>query len=175
MMELEISKRGKGKITTGYGIRDYYKYYKENYDNPVDNKKYNKVISEIHQEIVNSVINDNLEFYLKYLSYSLVIRKTKKVPKIKNGNLVNTMPINYKETLDLWKSNPEAKKNKILIRHLNNHTSRYVFRIKLLKAGHQYYTNKIYYRFKACRAFQRALAKRILDEEQDTFDAYLLY
>ena len=46
MTELEISKRGKGKITKGYGMVDYYKYYKENYNNPVNNKIYNKVISE---------------------------------------------------------------------------------------------------------------------------------
>lgn len=175
MTEVEISKRTKGKIKPGYGMADYYNYYKNNYKKPVNSKLYNKVISEVHQQIVNAIINDNVEFYLKYISYSLVIRKTKKVPKIKDGKLVNTMPINYKETLELWRSNPKAKEDKILIRHLNNHTSRYVFRIKLLKIGHQYYTNKIYYRFKACRSFQRDLAKRILDEDKENFDAFLLY
>ncbi len=175
MTDLQITKRGEGKITSGYGMTDYYKYYKQNYDNPVDSKLYNKVISEVHEQIVNSIIDNSLEFYMKYLSYSLVVRKTKKVPKIKNGKLVNTMPINYKETLELWRTNEEAREKKILIRHLNNHTSRYVFRIKLLKAGHKYYDNKLYYRFKACRSFQRLLAKRILDEQKDNFDAYLLY
>ena len=175
MMQQMIPKRSEGKIAPGYGIPDYYKYYKENYKNPVDSKKYNKVISEVHKAVVDAVLNKNLEYYFKFMSFSLVVRKTKKVPKIKDGKLVNTMPINYKETLELWRSNPEAKENKVLIRHLNYHTSRYVFRIKLLKAGHQYYMNKIYYRFKACRAFQRSLAQRINDENKDTFDSFLLY
>lgn len=175
MTEQIIYKRGKAKIKTGYGIADYYKHYKSTNNNPVSSQTYNKVISEIHKKIVDSIINDNFELYLKFLSYSLVVRKTKKVPKIKDGRLVNTMPINYKETLELWRMNPKAKEDKILIRHLNNHTSRYVFRIKLLKAGHKPFNNKVYYRFKACRDFQRGLAKRIMDNEKDAFDAYLLY
>lgn len=175
MMEQQISKRGTAKIAKGYGIGDYYKYYKEEYSNPVNSKLYNKVISEVHKEIVNAMINKGFEFYLKHVSYSLVIRKTKKVPKFKDGKLVNTLPVNYKETLNLWRINPEAKEKKVLIRYLNNHTSKYVFRIKLLKVGHMYYSNKIYYRFKACRAFQRNLAKRILDENKDNFDAFLMY
>lgn len=175
MTERVIYKRGKAKIKTGYGIPDYYKFYKSKVSKPVDSKTYNKVITEIHERIVDAIINDGLEPTFKFISYSLVIRKTKKVPKLKNGKLVNTMPINYKETLELWRNNPKAKEDKVLIRYLNNHTSRYVFRIKLLKAGHKPFKNKTYYRFKAARDFQRALAKRINDKDKDVFDAFLLY
>ena len=77
-------------------------------------------------------------------------------PNIAGNNNIDN---NYKHlnTLLTQLSKREITGNfarEILIRYLNNHTSKYVFRIKLLKVGHQYYSNKIYYRFKACRAFQ---------------------
>lgn len=167
-------KRTEGKIPSHYGMKDYYKYYKANSEKPVDNKTYCKVIDIFNSELVKLIINEEVSYTPIMLQHIITIRKIKKVPLIKDGKLVNTLPINYKETRQLWDTNPEAKENKILIRYLNTHTSRHVFRIKALKRGNKY-KNKVYYLFKPCRAFQRDLAKRILDEDQRSFDAYNLY
>lgn len=169
-----IIKRKQGKINRNYGINDYYKYYTSNYENAVSSQKFNKVISEFNGKIVNAIINDGLDYTPPKLQLSFCIRKYKKVIKIENGKLINTNPIDWKTTNDLWKSDNDAAEKKILIRFLNNHSSKYIFRIKILKVGYNY-KNKKYYRFKACRGFQRALSARILDPYKNNFNAYDLY
>ncbi len=167
-------KRTEGKINTDYGVKDYYKYYSENNKSPIDSKKYNKLISDFNKAIVDLIINEGLEYNPPTLQFTFCIRKAIRVPHIKNSKLINTTPIDWKATKELWEENEEAKDKKILIRFLNNHTSKYIFRIKALKNGN-YYLNKKLYRFKACRSFQRNLAKRILDTTKDNFQAYNLY
>lgn len=168
------NKRTEGKISRDYGMRDFYKYYKENSQNPQSTQKFNKVVSEFNQTIVDSIINDGLEFTPVRLQLNICIRKYKKIIKIENGKLLNPNPIDWKTTKQLWEDDIEAGEKKIIIRYLNNHTSKYIFRIKALRIGN-YFLNKKLYRFKACRGFQRALAKRILDPNQDNFQAFDLF
>ncbi|HEX8586048.1 MAG TPA: hypothetical protein VF680_16765 [Allosphingosinicella sp.] len=155
-------------------MRDYFKYYKTNSKNPVSSQKFNKVISEFNKAIVDAIINDGLEYTPPKLQMTFCIRKYKKLIKIENGKLVNNNPIDWKTTKQLWDDDADAAERKILIKFLNNHTSKYIFRIKVLKTGY-FYKNKKFYKFKACRSFQRRLAKRILDPNQDNFQAYDLY
>ncbi len=169
-----IIKRTEGKINTDYGMKDYYKYYINNCKDPVDSKRHTKVISEFNKAIVDLIINDGLEYNPPILQFTFCIRKSIRIPRIKNNKLINTTPIDWKSTKELWEDNEQAKQNKTIIRFLNNHTSKFIFRIKALKSGN-YYLNKKLYRFKACRSFQRLLAKRILDTTQDNFQAYNLY
>jgi hypothetical protein len=163
------------RVKKDYGMLDYYKYYLKNNSNvPQSKSKFNKVISEFNKGVVNLIINEGVEFKPTKLQFTFCIRKAKRVPKIKEGKLINTTPIDWKSTNQLWESDNEAKNKKILLRYLNNHTFKYVFRIKVLRFG-QNYKNKKYYKYKPARSFQRLLAKRILDNNLDNFDAYKLY
>ena len=169
------NKRTEGKIKSHYGMRDYFNYFKKNNPNlNINRTLYSKIISDINFEITNLIIEDNLTYVLPYLGSSLSIRKTKNIPKIKNNKLYNTSPVDWKTTNELWESDKEAKENKILVRYLNEHTSRHVFRI-YFKKYILYFKNKQYYSFKPCRDFSRMLAKRIKDENKDKYDSYLLY
>jgi len=38
------------KLNNGYGVIDYYKYYKANTDNPVSEKKYRKILDEFNKK-----------------------------------------------------------------------------------------------------------------------------
>ena len=169
-----MNKRSEGKIRTDYGIKDYYKFYKSYSSEPVDNKKFHKVIGEFNKKIMEAIINDNLEYTPVSSQITFCIRKLIKPVKIVNNKIVNKNPIDWKTTLQLWSENEEAKERKLLIRFLNNHSSKYIFRIKMIKSGYSY-SNKKYYRFKPCRMFQRDLSKRILDPNKDNFQAYDLY
>lgn len=162
------------RIKKDYGMIDYYNYYCKNSTNPQSKLKFNKIISEFNKEVVDLIINEGLEFKPTKLQFTFCIRKSKRVPKIIEGKLVNNTPIDWKSTNELWESDSEAKDKKILLRYLNNHTSKYVFRIKILKLGINY-KNKKYYKYKPARSFQRLLAKRILDNNLDNFDAYKMY
>lgn len=169
-----ITKRGEGKVKVHYGMTDYYKYYCKNTENPVSRLQFNKVITSFNEKIVDLIINEGLEFTPVTLQMTLCIRKSQRIPRIKDGKLINTSPIDWKTTTKLWEEDEEAREKKILIKFLNNHTSKNVFRIKLLKSGNAYLNKKLY-RFKACRLFQRSLSARIFDTSKDNFNCFNLY
>lgn len=162
------------RVKKDYGMSDFYKYYCKEKEQPISALKFNKIVSEFNYELRNLIIESNLEYRHSKLQITFCIRKIKKVPKIENGKLVNTSPIDWKSTKELWLNNKEAAEKKILLKFTNNHTFKYIFRIKGLKHG-LIYKNKKYYKFKPARSFQRLLAKRILDPTLENFDAYKLY
>ena len=162
------------QLKANYGMKDYYKHYCKNVENPVTAKQYNEIIGVLNQGIIDLILNNNLEYNIPHVGMTLCVRKFKSIPKIENGKLINNTPIDWKATNALWDENPEAKERKILLRHLNTHSSKHVFRIKLLKFG-KLYKNKKHYKFKAARDFSRALAKRILDPKKDNYDTFNLY
>lgn len=169
------NKRTQGKIKKDYGIKDYYNFFKTEYPLLKINKTvYNKIITDFNKELVTLIIEENLDYKIPYLGASLSVRKVKNEPKIKEGKLINNTPVDWVETKKLWESDDKCKEKKLLVRFLNNHTSKFVFRLYFKK--HIYpFKNKKYFKFKTVRSFSRLLAKRIKDETKQKYDAYLLY
>lgn len=166
-----ISKR----ITKDYGMSDYYDYFKNNYSQNISRAMYNKVVSEIMENIVETMLNNELDVLtLPKLQFHISILKYKGKARIDNGKLINSTPVDWKTTNELWEQNPEMKEKKIRVRYVNNHSSKWVFRIKMRKYASTF-RNKKYYNFKACRSFQRALAKRIKNPNMEQFDAYKMF
>lgn len=165
---------GKGKIISDYGMSEYYEYYLENNDHFISRRDFNNIVSEFNSGIVDLIINDRLEFVPPKLDMTLCIRKIKKEIRIEDDKVVNTAPIDWKETKKLWEINETARENKTLIRFLNTHTAKNVFRIKFLKNGNNF-KNRNKYKFKAVRGFARSLATRIFDKTKPAFDAFNLY
>lgn len=164
----------KKRITRDYGMLDYYKYLLKTTDINISKIKYNKIVGDLNKEIVNLIINEGLVFRPAKMQMNICIRKIKVLPRIVDNKLINNTPVDWKSTKELWLNNPEAKEKKILLRHLNSHTFKWIFRIKLIKGGNTF-KNKQHYKFKPARSFQRLLAKRILDDNLDNFEAYKLY
>ena len=170
----QIIKKNSNKIKVHYGITDYYKYYKKNNKDCVSSIKYNKIISDFNSEIIDNILNNNLEYYIPSLGFTITVRKAKRKPRIIDGKLYNTVPVDWKTTKELWNTDEEAKEKKIIVRFNNTHTSGYVFSIRLIKFGLSF-KNKKHYKFKAARDFARSLSERIKDEEKDKYDTYKLY
>jgi len=169
------NKRTDGKIKSHYGIKDYFKYFKEVYsDINIDSNKYRNIITDFNNELINLIIEDNLEYQLPFLGSTLSIKKDKRIPKIKNGKLYNTTPVDWVATNKLWVEDEEAREKKLLVRYTNNHSMKYVFRIYFKKYTYPF-INKQLYSFKSNRKFQRLLSARIKDETKDRYDTYLLY
>lgn len=167
--------RSKNKIKVDYGMKDYYEFYQETYDNPkITKATYNKVISATNAAIINMMLDEGMDYKLPHLNSSLTIRKDKRTPKIVDGKVVNTSPVDWVTTKKLWEKDAEAKEKKILVKYLNHHTSGYVFRIYMKKFGSSF-KNRTVYKFEPSRKFKRALSARIKDEDKDKFDTYLLY
>ena len=169
------NKRTNGVIKKHYGMKDYYNFFKKTYNNlDISRKIYNSIISDFNNKIVELIIEENLTYTLPYIGSSLSIRKEKKTPRIVNGKLYNTTPVDWVTTNKLWNEDIEAKEKKLLVRYTNSHTSRYVFRIYMKKYNYSF-KNKKYYSFKPCRTFKRLLSARINDENKEKYDTYLLY
>lgn len=156
-----------------YGVPDYYKFYTKKYKK-ISKTKYNSIITDFNTAVYNLIIEDNLVYQLPFLGFEILIKKDKRKPKIKDGKLINNVPVDWKATNELWEKDEEAKKKKLLVRYNNSHTSNYVFRIYFKKFKSSL-KNRSLYKFKPIRQFQRALAKRINDPDKDNYDAYLLY
>ena len=167
------TKRAKDKILSHYGLTDYYKYYLKNTKskNPIDNKKYMSVIDDFNLGVIDMILHEEIQSYtIPKVGCTLKVGKRKNTPIIKDGVLVNRLPVDYKSTKELWETNEEAKEKRILVRFTNNHTNKYIYRIKFAKDG-EAYKNKKYYSFVPSRSFKRALAKRIFDNDLDSFHA----
>lgn len=169
-----INIRGEGRIKTDYGIKDFYKYYYSKSKNPKNKELFNKIVYDFNKRIVDSIINDGLEFTPIKAQFTFCIRKNKRSIKLIDNKVVNTHPIDWKTTTTLWENDEEARDKKLIIRFLNNHTSKYVFRILMLK-NKGTYLNKRFFRYKPPRSFQRSLAKRILNPNLDNYEAYKQY
>lgn len=173
-MTQNLNSRGEGKIPTHFGMKDYYSYYSKNYEHEVTRKVYSDVIDDFNKGIVDLMLHKNIDFDFTSLAMTLTIRKNKMVPRLKDGKLVNRVPVDYKATKDLWAINEEAREKKILVRYTNTRTDKYIYGIKIVKKNKSN-PNNTYYTFKPCREFQRSLAKRIMDDDLESFDANLLY
>ena len=164
----------KHKLKADYGQKDYYKYYCENYDSPLTRKQYNEIQKRFFEKVIYSMLNERLEYYIDHLGFILTIRKEKRAPEIRDGKLYNNRPIDFKATKELWKKHPDAKEKGLIVRHLNDHTSGYVFRI-YLKKFRSNIKGRSYFRFRPMRQFKRDLNKRIRDANKEPFDCFLLY
>lgn len=165
------NKRGKAKIEKHYGIKDIYKYYKENYPNPVSyeqfclflyGSKHSKIKSE--SGLIFDLTHDML---YKATNIELgrrmgLIRVKKYKPKIKfykDGNLnykKSGLSVDWKATKELWATNPEAKENKTRLFHLNKHSRGYKFKVIWDKYSSNL-INRYYYKFKPVRSIDRTI------------------
>jgi len=167
--------RTEGKIKVDYGIEDYYRFFK--LDNPeikISYKEYSQIVSNFNEGLIELIIEDGLEYTLPHLGSTLSIKKDKRLPRIKDGKLYNPTPVDWMATNKLWDEDEEAREKKLLVRYLNTHTSKYVFKIAFKKYVYPF-KNKKYYTFKSSRRFARQLAVRINDPDKDKYDAFLLY
>lgn len=133
-------KRGINKIESGYGLKDFYKYYKENAKNPLDYTTFSNVWKDVAKSIMKLVIYRNLDFMIPARMGTLCVRKVKAKPIIKSDGTVckNRMSINYKASWEKWfKEYPELTKeeiaklpNKKHVYYLNDHSDG--FKIKFM-------------------------------------------
>jgi hypothetical protein len=163
----------KHKLNNGYGVIDYFKFYKNNSEKSVDEKKFRKVIDSFNKKVSELIIEEGIDFVIPSLNFEITIRKDKRKPTIKDGKVINNTPVDPVATRKLWDNNEEAKNKKILVRYNNSHSSGYVFRI-YCKKFRSSIKNKNLFKFRPIRQLKRNLAK-VLKDPDKSFDAFLLY
>ena len=153
----------KHKIKNSYGIKDYYKYYKETQLNPLSLKEYTRIFKEINKQLKNLILQgEEITFPCKM--GKLEIRKYKGEINFKNGKIKTNLPIDWNATLHLWYEDEEARKNKTLIKMQEEE----IYKILYNKSSAQY-INKSFYLFNVNRDIKIQLKKLIKDNNLDAF------
>jgi len=124
----------KWKYNIDYNIDDIYKHYhaKQIKNNkPVTEKIiFKKIINYFNKEICRNIVEKSVEYRLPYRLGYLRIRKHKtRLIVSPDGKLkTNHMYPNWEATKNLWKNNEEARKNKKIVFHTNDHTNKFYYK-----------------------------------------------
>jgi hypothetical protein len=136
-------------------------------------KTYNNIIKDYHELMCDDILKGK-DFTIFERLGVIGIRKNKIKIKVKdNGEVETNAPIDFKSTMELWADNKEAKEKKILIRHINIHTKKYIHRWYWDK-NHANFRNKTAYSFIPSRKNKRNLAQVLKDEDSEV-DFYTRY
>ena len=154
------------KTKGDYHTKDMYKYYLEHTEDGLakDYQKYSKVINRCNSLLLESILNNPELIKLPVRFGTLGVRKSK------ISTNYNKIPVDWKATNELWGSNPKAKEEKILVKHLNEERRGYIYKIYWSKKGMNNPGHKLY-KFMPSRGFKRALSSILKNDS--TMDYYL--
>lgn len=157
---MDNSRKGKkNKVRPGYGINDYYNFFKKKSKHDIPKDKFRKILKEFNEAMIKEIVLENYEFKLPYRLGTLGLRKFK--PKLqldKDNKLINHNPPDFKKTRELWEKDPIAREKKILVRHLNKHTNGYIFEIRYFTKN-ALFKNKTSYKFTPVRKVNQFINK----------------
>lgn len=138
------------------------------------NKKYgltypqiSSIISMYHKLAREDYSKGEPIFFKKRLGNLQLYKEKREVYVNEKGEVINDLPINYRETWKLWKEKPELK-NKTYIRYVNKHSDGFLFTTsyQLSKARFKY---KGIYNFQFNVTLKKMLHKNILEDKVDAY------
>ena len=170
------------RYKAGYKIRDFYKFYKEEYfikkgrnkvvleDNPYDigYTLYREIIVRFNKGLVDLLIDQAKDIVIYPSMGTIGIRKNRDIGYIDplTDEFVSRRPIDWNETSNLWEKDPEAKANKKVIRYRNSHSFGYCYRVKYMVKNAKFrYSSE--YNFIPTRTFKLRLRDKIREGKQD--------
>lgn len=153
------------------GSIEAYQEFKRRFPNSKLTKAQYKEIIDTHNTLLVQYILDTGDTYKMPFGFGpLRILKFKRRLRKKNKESI-ALPVNWPETLALWKRDPEAKEKKFRVRHLNAHTDGYGYHFHWKPHETKFFMAALW-RFKPSREASRGLAKRLLDPDSLCKDLY---
>lgn len=150
---------GQKKITGSWGVYDCYKHIRKNgwygMERPIKEKEFYAIVRGVNSRLAEELSTGN-PVVLPLRMGTLELRKGRRGASIVNGELKVNYPIDWKRTIALWYEDPEAYKNRTLLRHEEG----WVYTIKYAKDKAKY-ENKFFYQFAVNTFIKRALKDNI--------------
>lgn len=144
-------------------LRKSYKKYLQTTDNPIDIKTYIEITSLYNKFLTRKCLEGH-EVTLPARMGTLTITGKKPTIKVEDGKIKGLAP-DWVKTKKLWDENPEAKKQKKLLYHVNNHTDGVRYKWTWSKSN-VLVENKILYSLRMTRENKRSVYDRILNDVQ---------
>lgn len=169
MMQMEKENR-EHRVKSDFGTNDYYSFFKKKYSkSTISRNTFGKVIREFNEHTRDKLSHKGAGYVIPSGLGKIELRKLKTEVKInEDGTISNKLPVNWKETRKLWKSNSYAREKKIKIKFTNEHTDGHIFRIVYLRFKAKY-KNKSIYKMKFNRTMKRDLSVSIFQGRIDAF------
>lgn len=163
-------KRGKGRISNSIGVYDIYKMLRKdkwlNIGRPLKEHEFYSIIRTVNNKISEDIL-DGVDISLPYGMGKIFIQKTKPRVFMKDGRIINTFPVDWNSTLELWSNDEEAYKDKVLLRH----ERKYRLKVKYTTIE-SYYTNKSFYVLDFNRELKNQVNRKA---NSNKLDGYLKY
>lgn len=139
-------------------IRDSYKKYKDESNNPVEIETYVKVVNAFMKFLAKKLLETG-EIILPERLGRVFVRGRKSNFTVEDGRIKGLAP-DWKKTKELWEKDKEASENKTLVYHFNEETDgiRYKF---IWGKERVLVTNKTLYDLRMTRSNKRDLSSRI--------------
>ena len=154
-------------VNNSYGVYDYYKYYRHN--RPKDRSyykmneyQYYKLIRTVNEYLIDLLFKDSRVSLPNHLG-EIIIRKSAITVKIENGKVKTNRPINWEATIRLWFEDPEAERNKTLVRWEPDE----LYGIEYKKNG-AIFPNKSFYDLQILRRIKQRLSSLLAEKTYDT-------
>lgn len=176
---MEFKKRTSGKHKSDIGTKDLYDYYLRNVpmieslsggltrgSYQMKQSEYCAILKDINISITRLIILENFEFKMPcQLGTVSIKQKPIKYKLDSNGELdTKYLSVDYKALKELWSKDEEARKNKTLVFHTNEHTNGY--RMSFWWSRKKCKTKGIHlYYFLPCRQMKRAPASFLKDPD----------
>ena len=158
------------KVKTHYGMKDYFNFYlKKPGVKKVSRTVYGEVIKEFNGHVRDRLSMKGAGYIFPFRLGKIELRKVKTEVKIgDDGEIINNLPINWRETRKLWNESPKAKERGVKIRFTNEHTEGHTFRIFYIRSKANY-KNKSIYKMQFNRQMKRQLSQSIFAGRIDAF------
>lgn len=154
-------------VNNSWGVYDYYKYYRHNRPRErsyykMNEYQYYKLIRTVNEYLVDLLFSNARVELPDGLGELLVLNKPAKV-SFKDGKLITNRPVNWDATLRLWFEDPQAEKNKTLVRWDTDNVVNIVYR--KTKSS---FKNKSFYEFQVIRRIKQRLSSLIAEKAFET-------
>lgn len=128
-----FKKRGRGKYNVTHGMSSIIKFYESVYGKlPIEQGMYKHLLKDFHETVVSKILLEGKMYSMPCklgilsISYSFpntIINDDMKI-------LRTNAPVNWGETLKMWKDNPELRVERKRIYHTNAETGGKVYSFK---------------------------------------------
>lgn len=150
------------KVKNSLGIVDAYQWCKKNNKTDLDLHTFRILIRTVNKQIIKEYLNNhNITF--PYRMGNLIILKKKR--KIINKAGYVTKKVDWYETLKMWYSDQECKKEKKLYKKL----SPYMYKLEYEKRK-AVFKNKMFYKFLPNRQFLNLFGVKMKENKLDGYN-----
>ena len=130
--KLMVKKRGLGKMNAHYASDEIYDFYKEKTKRKkiVSKRKFTEILKEFNKELVKLLIFQAYDVTLPgHLGHMSILKYKPKISLNPDGTVnTNRLAVNQKATRELWERDKNAKANKKLVFHMNEHSDGYTYK-----------------------------------------------